>query len=189
MELNGGKVTLREKRLEDAWLDYVWRSDEEIARLDGAHPLKMKFEEFLRLVKDQLQYPTPAADRFGIDTRDGKHIGTCMYYDMDTVSKQAEIGIVIGDRDYWSQGYGFDALVTMLDYLFSNTSMQRLYLHTLVWNKRAQRAFEKCGFAPVTEVRRNGLDFLLMEINRDRWLEIREEKLSARDACLQTTQE
>ena len=189
MELIGGKVILNEKRLEDAWMDYQWRSDEEIAKLDAAYPLKMKFEEFLRLFKDQLRYPTPASGRFAISTRDGKYIGNCMYYDMDTVSKQAEIGIVIGDRDYWSRGYGYDAVVTMLDYLFSNTLMERLYLHTLEWNTRAQRAFEKCGFAQVTKVKRSGMDFMLMEIKKHRWLEIREEKLAARDAEAQVAQE
>ena len=186
MELEGAKVVLKEKRLEDAWMDYLWRSDEEIARLDAAYPLKMRFEEFLRLFKDQLRYPTPASRRFGIDTRDGKYIGNCMYYDLDTVNRQAEIGIVIGDRDYWSYGYGYDAVITLLDYLFDGSiPIERLYLHTLEWNHRAQRAFEKCGFAPISNVRRGGMDFIQMEIKKDRWLEIRDEKLMARDSSAQ----
>lgn len=189
MELTGGKVVLREKSLEDAWYDYLWRSDEEIARLDAAFPLKMKFEEFLRIFKDQLRYPTPASGRFSIDTQEGRYIGNCMYYDVDTVNKQAEIGIVIGDRDYWSQGYGYDAVVTILDHLFLNTAMERLYLHTLHWNKRALRAFEKCGFAPVHRVQRSGMDFVLMEVTKDRWLDIRDEKLSCRDAGSPASQE
>ena len=189
MELVGGKVILKAKRPEDAWMDYMWRSDEEIAKLDAAYPLKMKFEEFLRLYKDQLKYPTPASGRFGIDTRCGKYIGNCMYYDMDTVNKQAEVGIVIGDRGYWSRGFGYDALVTMLDYLFSYTAMERLYLHTLVWNKRAQRAFGKCGFKPVTQVRRSGQDFLLMEVRKCHWAEMRDEKLATRDVAAQVAEE
>ena len=112
-----------------------------------------------------------------------------MYYDMDAVNKQAEIGIVIGNKEYWSRGYGYDAVVTILDYLFCENHMERLYLHTLQWNKRAQRAFQKCGFDPVTEVRRSGMDFVMMEIKKDRWLEIREDKLSARHAAAQTTEE
>ena len=187
MELSGGKVVLREKQAEDAWNDYLWRSDEEICRLDAALPLKMKFEEFLRLFTDQLRYPTPSSGRFGIDTNDGKYIGNCMYYDLDSVNQQAEVGIVIGDRDYWSRGYGYDALVTMMDHLFTNSSLRRLYLHTLEWNVRAQRAFDKCGFVPVRQVRRSGHDFLLMEIMQDRWLEIRQEKLASRDGGIRTT--
>ncbi len=147
----------------------------------------MKFEEFLRFFKEQLRYPTPGSARFGINTQDGKYIGNCMYYDMDTVKKQTEVGIVIGDRNYWGCGYGYDALVTMIDYLFASMSMERLYLHTLEWNIRAQRAFRKCGLSVVTPVRRNGMEFLLMEIGIDHWLDIREKKLAVRDAAAQTT--
>lgn len=188
MQLVGAKVILRDKRPEDARSDYMWRSSEEVSRLDAAPPLKMRFEEFFRIFRDQMKYPTPASGRLGIDTVDGRYIGNCMYYDMDSVNKQAEVGIVIGDRDYWSRGYGYDAVVTILDYLFSETEMERLYLHTLQWNRRAQRAFQKCGFLPVTEVRRAGMEFLLMEIKKDRWLTIREDKLSARDAAVEATQ-
>ena len=60
MELVGGKVILRDKLPEDAQMDYIWRCDEEIARLDAAYPLKMKFEDFFRLFRDQLRYPTPS---------------------------------------------------------------------------------------------------------------------------------
>ena len=182
MELIGGRVVLKDKTIEDAWMDYLWRSDEEISRLDAAYPLRMKYEEFLRFFQDQLRYPTPSSARFGIHTRDGKYIGNCMYYDMNTIDKEAEIGIVIGDRNYWSRGYGYDALVSIMDYLFAQTSVQRLYLHTLNWNKRALRSFEKCGLSPVRSVRRNGMSFVLMEMKKDQWLEIREQKLAARDA-------
>ena len=188
MELVGGKIALKEKRLDDAWLDYLWRCDEETARLDATYPLKMRYKEFLRLFEDQLRYPTPASGRFAIDTRDGKFIGNCMYYDLDTINGQAEIGIVIGDKGYWGRGYGYDALVTMVEYLFLTTSLRKLYLHTLVWNKRAQNAFQKCGFNPINQVRRSGMEFLRMELWKEHWQEIREEKLVARDGVAAVTE-
>ena len=188
MQLVGGKVILREKRIEDAWMDYLWRTDEEIARLDAAYPLKMKFENFRRLQEDQFRYPTPASARFSIDTQDGKYIGNCMYYDFDAVNKQAEVGIVIGDRDYWSRSYGYDAVVTLLEHIFANIQVDRLYLHTLDWNKRAQRAFEKCGFTAIRNVRRTGLDFVLMDITRKHWINVHEVKLEARDGGAKATQ-
>ena len=187
MELQGGKVILREKRLEDASLDYAWRCDQEISNLDATYPLRMSYQDFLHLYEDQLHYPTPGSGKFGIETQEGKYIGNCMYYDMDAVNKQAEIGIVIGDRGYWSLGYGYDALVTVVDHLFSTAGLKRLYLHTLEWNKRARRAFEKSGFIPVSRVRRAGQNFVLMEIKKDHWLEIREEKLAARDSAAEVS--
>ena len=150
--LRGAKVVLRDKRLEDAENDYIWRSDPELAKLDAAYPLTMTFERYLKIFEDQLKYPTPGSHHFATETLDGKFIGNCMYYDLDSVNMEAELGIVIGDRDYWSNSYGFDAVTTLLDHLFTEKNLKRVYLHTLEWNKRAQRCFEKCGFVSVKPV-------------------------------------
>ena len=176
MELKGPKVILREKRLEDAEMDYQWRCDPEVAELDASLPLTMSFDRFLRLFKDQLQYPTPGSVHFAIETRERKYIGNCMYYDLDMVTKEAEMGIVIGDRDYWSHGYGSDSVNVLLGQLFAKSGLERVYLHTLKWNQRAQRCFEKCGFMPVSSVRRTGQEFMRMEVSRARWLQLHEER-------------
>ncbi len=180
VELHGAKVILREKRIEDAEKDYRWRSDPEIARLDAAYPLSMSYERYLKLFEDQLRYPTPGSHHFAADAIDGTYIGNCMYYDLDRVRLEAELGIVIGDRDYWSNSYGYDAVTTLLDYMFSEVNLNRVYLHTLDWNERAQRCFSKSGFKPVRRVRRMSQDFILMEVLRDDWQETAEERLAAR---------
>ncbi len=186
VELLGAKVILRDKRIEDAEKDYRWRSDPEIARLDAAFPLSMSYERYLRLFEDQLRYPTPGAHHFGADSMDGTYIGNCMYYDLDSVKREAELGIVIGDRDYWSNSYGYDAVTTLLDYMFSQMQLNRVYLHTLDWNERAQRCFEKSGFNQVRTVRRMSHDFILMEVLKDDWFATAEERLSARFRGLQS---
>ena len=180
VELRGAKVILREKRIEDAEKDYRWRSDPEIARLDAAYPLSMSYERYLKLFQDQLRYPTPGSHHFGTDAIDGTYIGNCMYYDLDSVRLEAELGIVIGDRDYWGNSYGYDAVTTLLNYMFTEINLNRVYLHTLDWNERAQRSFSKSGFKPVRTVRRMSQDFILMEVLREDWLATAEERLAAR---------
>ena len=180
VQLQGARITLRDKKVEDAEQDYIWRSDPEPARLDAAYPLTMSFERYLKIFEDQLRYPTPGSHHFSTDTLDGKLIGNCMYYDLDSVNMQAELGIVIGDRDYWSNGYGYDAVTTLLEYMFGERNLKRVYLHTLEWNIRAQRSFGKSGFNLVKPVRRLSQDFLLMEVLREDWLEKAEERLAAR---------
>ena len=180
VELRGAKVILREKRIEDAEKDYRWRSDPEIARLDAAYPLSMSYERYLKLFQDQLRYPTPGSHHFGTDAIDGTYIGNCMYYDLDSVRMEAELGIVIGERDYWGNSYGYDAVTTLLNYMFTEINLTRVYLHTLDWNERAQRSFAKSGFRPVRAVRRMAQDFILMEVLREDWLATAEERLAAR---------
>ena len=176
--ITGKKVVLREKCAADIEADYAWRTDEELARLDATRPITMSYAAFLRYSKEELRYSSDTSKRLAIDTHDANYIGNCMYYDVDTINKEAELGIVIGNKNYWSQSYGYDAIVILLDHLFYTTKLQRVYLHTLEWNKRAQRCFERCGFSMVRPRKRNGYNFILMDISQDHWQEIREEKLA-----------
>jgi RimJ/RimL family protein N-acetyltransferase len=166
--IRGERVVIREKRLQDAADDYAWRTDEEMARLDATRPISMSFDEFLKYSREELAYASPNSRRLAIDTLDGRHIGNCMYYDIDTKRGQAELGIMI-DREYWSQGYGTDTVDALLTHIFTTMSLQRVYLHTLDWNHRARRSFAKSGFSEMGNVRRGGLDFVLMEVNRSDW--------------------
>ena len=187
-ELRGARVVLRDKRPGDAENDYRWRSDPELARLDAAIPLTMSFERYLKLFEDQMKYPTPGSHHYSIETLDGLFIGNCMYYDLDTVNREAELGIVIGDRDYWSDGYGYDAVTTLLDHMFTVRDLKRVYLHTLEWNNRAQKSFSKSGFNAVRPVRRMAHDFILMDVLRDDWFATREERLNARFRAQNSTE-
>ena len=179
--VKGEKVILREKRLEDVPDNYAWRSDDELARLDATRPLNMSYESFLRYSREELAAPSPMSKRLAIDTHDGKHIGNCMYYDIDRRQSEAELGIMI-DREYWSKGYGTDSVGSLLSHIFTETSLTRIYLHTLEWNQRARRAFAKAGLREVKKVRRSGMDFILMEVLRTEWESRKQlEQQSARD--------
>ena len=169
MILRGKKVVLREKRLDDAYQDYLWRTDEELARLDAAQPLTTRFSSYKAFYADELQFPQPHKYKFAIDNLQGRHIGNCMYYDLDPYEGQAEVGIMIGDKEYWGQGYGAEAVTLLVRHLFNVEGLRTVYLHTLEWNHRAQRSFEKCGFMARDRVRREGKTFVLMELSRARW--------------------
>ena len=167
-------VLLRDKRIEDAENDYSWRVDEELARLDATRPLRMSFREFRKYSKEELEYPSPWSRRFAIETLEGRHIGNCMFYDIDTRRGEAELGIVVGDKDYLGKGYGTDAVDSLLDHIFTTTTIAKVYLHTLDWNERARRSFAKSGFREVRPVRRSGLDFIRMEIMQSEWEQLRD---------------
>ena len=186
-ELIGKRIILRDKRLGDALKEFEWRRDPELSRLDAAQPLKISYQEFLRIYTNQLYSPSPWIQRLSVFTLDGEYIGNCMYYDIDPVRKEAEIGIMIGDRRYWNMGHGFDIMITLIDHIFSSSSLKRLYLHTLDWNQRAKLCFEKCGMVQVKNVKRYGQNFLLLDITDKTWNRVRSEKLALQDALSSTT--
>jgi RimJ/RimL family protein N-acetyltransferase len=169
LRLVGELTVLRSKSMDDAEADYSWRIDPELASLDATRPVTLSYTEYLRYHRDDVNYPSPWSVRMAIDTRDGRHIGNCMYYDINTEKSQCELGIMIGDRDYWSKGYGTDVVKIALAQIFNTTELERVYLHTLTHNFRAQKSFSKAGFVPVTEVKRDGYEFMLMEIWRKEW--------------------
>ena len=163
----GQLVGLREKSADDSWNDYLWRTDDELAELDAAPPLRMSFEQYAPIHRDDLRYATSRSRRFAIVTlADGKHIGNCMYYDLDNRSKEAELGVMVGDRAYWNSGYGSEAVRLLVSTMFEDLELDRVYLKTLDWNIRAQHAFEKVGFTRYGWKDQGRYRFMLMEIKR-----------------------
>ncbi len=168
--LTGQQIVLREKRIEDAAVDYEWRVDPELAKLDATAPLRLTLEEYTRYFKDELEFPSPWSVRLAVETHEGEHIGNVMYYDVDERKKQAELGIMIGIKEYWGRGYGSDVVATVLKHIFLDTGIERVYLHTLSWNDRAQAAFKKSGFKVLRDVRKDGYDFLKMDVAQEDWV-------------------
>jgi len=165
-------VRVREKRVEDIRNEYSWRVDPELSRLDATRPMSMSYEDFLRYSKEEMQFPNYRSKRLAVETLEGIHIGNIMYYDLNTQNRQAELGIMIGDKDYWSSGYGTDTVNTLLQHLFTILELDRVYLHTLSWNYRAQASFTKSGFKLIRNVKRGREDFILMEVLRSDWEEL-----------------
>ncbi len=159
----GEVVVLREKRISDAPEDFGWRTDAELARFDAARPFAASFEDYVSLFRDELTYPSPYRRTLAIEDLDGRHIGNVMYYNIDTIRREAEIGITIGDRAYWGRGYGTDTVRTLIRHILRVTGFRRVHLKTLDWNVRAQRAFEKAGFRVCGRSRRGGNSFVVME--------------------------
>jgi RimJ/RimL family protein N-acetyltransferase len=167
--ITGKKTRLREKKLSDVRNDYQWQTDPDLSALDAAPTLDMSFSAYLLDYSSKINHKDRRRFPLSIDTLDGKHIGNCTCYDISTRKAEAQMGIMIGDRDYWDKGYGTDAVNTLVDYIYSTSSFNRLYLKTLDWNKRAQKCFSKCGFTLCGNLKRDGFNFILMELKREGW--------------------
>ena len=167
----GSKVILREKSSVDAWNDYAWETDPELSQLDAAQPITITFSRYLSDYANELRHSPPTSHQFAVDTLDGRHIGNCSYYNISETKGKAELGIMIGNHDYWDKGYGSDVVTTMVNYIFRQTNLNRIYLKTLESNSRAQKCFQKCGFTPYGHLDKDGFSFTLMEIRRKQWQE------------------
>jgi RimJ/RimL family protein N-acetyltransferase len=141
--LKGNKVVLRP--FEDRDMSYLldWYNDYELNRLAGWSSSK--------ITASKLKYNMVRS--FGcdpmnlmIDNLSGKPIGTIQLYELNNQDKSCKLGIRIGDRDYWSKGYGGDAVHTIVQYAFCKLDMYRVDLRVYEYNERAARCYQKCGF-------------------------------------------
>jgi len=176
----GHRTVVRRKRLTDACDEYRWRSDPELARFDASRPVQTPFESYERNWSFDYRFTDIPGRSFAVEDEAGRHIGNIMYYNIDAARGEAEVGISIGERDCWSGGYGSDAVEALVRVLFeegrpdgrpdgpsgASVRLNRFYLHTLDWNRRAQRAFEKAGFSACGTSWRDGHTFVVMEARR-----------------------
>lgn len=143
-KLIGEKCWLAPVDRGDAPLYTEWINDLEVAiylTLSSQQVTLAKEEEFLAGMSQRGEYI------FGIVARDGeKLIGNCGLLNIDWVCRTCEFGIFIGDKDYWSKGYGEEAATLILDYGFNILNLNSVFLRVMGYNDRAVRCYEKCGF-------------------------------------------
>ena len=92
----------------------------------------------------------------------------------------AWVGISIGEKDCWGQGYGTDAMRVLLRYAFTELNLYRVSLSVFEYNPRAIRSYEKAGFVVEGRERevifRGGKrwDMIYMGILREEWERLNE---------------
>jgi RimJ/RimL family protein N-acetyltransferase len=97
-------------------------------------------------------------------------IGRCMLFDVDPINRKAMLGIVIGEKGYWGQGYGQEATRLLLDYAFNLLNLNSVMLGTFAFNQRAIHCYERVGFRVIGRRRQARIiagikhDVLLMDI-------------------------
>lgn len=167
---DGGPVRIRAKHPADVHNDYTWRLDEEVVRYDAGTPTDMPFEEFAAQHLYDIQFPRTDRRIFALETPSRLHIGNCMYYNADPIAGEAELGISIALDEYRGQGIGTAAVVAFVRYLFTAHAFRRIVLHTLEWNERAVRCFQRAGFGNAVMVERDCRRLVRMEARREWWL-------------------
>ncbi len=169
----GQKTRLRAIEREDIPTFVKWLNDPEVRHyLEMYLPMSKAEEEgwFEAQLKDD------SSRIFAIETEEGVHIGNISLGDLDWKNRNAFLGIVIGEKEYWEQGYGTDAVIALLDFAFKEMNLHRIYLFTYDFNQRAIRCYEKCGFRHEGRARQAHFqdgryhDHILMGILREEFL-------------------
>lgn len=105
-----------------------------------------------------------------VDGSVDKLIGTCGLLDIDFINRNAMLGIFIGDKDYWNDGYGQEAINLILDFGFNVLNLHNIMLKVYSYNERAINCYKKIGFKEAGRIRESKIiagkkyDDILMDI-------------------------
>jgi len=172
MIIRGEKVLLRPIQPSDFPKFATWSSDQEICRyVEGEYPKRLEeYPDWLKKVQSDRH-----SQHFAILTLGDVLIG---HIELDHIawrSGDAELRIRIGEKRFWDQGFGTDAVRTLVDHAFNVLKLSRVYLRVFTFNKRAIRCYEKVGFRKEGRLTRRGPDgqsatILLMRIRSSEFL-------------------
>ncbi len=147
----GTKTFLRrfEDRMSDAEIArlYEWSRDPELLRLSGGTVTDLDWDEFREHVRGERLFGPTNRRMFLIFARENLElVGRTGIFAIDWNQRQAELGIMLGERAYQNRGYGRDAVSALLHHLYTTSSLDLIYLYTFADNARAQHAFAAAGF-------------------------------------------
>ncbi len=143
--IEGKKIRIR--AIEKTDIDEImnWINDPEVkSNLLMRYPVSQYQEE--KWIESALGGDSQRNKTFAFETKDGTYLGGIGLHQIDWENSHAEVGIVIGKKEYWNKGYGTDAMMAMLDFAFNQMNLHRVYLRVFEFNHRGIKSYEKCGF-------------------------------------------
>lgn len=153
LKLNTNRLLLRPLSRKDVTAFSQYRSDPEIARYQGwGTPFtEEQAEEFIDQMKDVVPGEAGQWLQLGMELKTtGALIGDVAFQVIKDSHRQAEIGMTLS-RSYHKQGFGFEAVSALMDYLFNDLNVHRVIANCDPDNHSAHRLLERVGF------RREGL--------------------------------
>lgn len=166
MELTGKRIKLRTLSISDLEVLARWNQDSELQEYVDSN-LPLECHQLERWYHDNV--PDRCYQVFAIETNSGRLIGDLELDHICWNRREAELRIRIGEKDYWNQGFGTEAIQLIFDYLLVKKKFSRIYLRVYRFNQRAISCYLKNGFKQVGILQRRAegwKDIILMEISR-----------------------
>ena len=139
------RIYLRAFELDDYKTTIAWRNDKEVSDKLGGMRLYVSEAREKKWIEDTIFHSSDIKLAICL-IQNNLHIGNVYLTDINNVNRTAESHILIGNKDYWGQGYACEALLQMLHYGFEERGLNRIYAHINIDNEASLRMHEKCGY-------------------------------------------
>lgn len=178
--LIGDRIILREYRKEDLPYMRKWVNNPEITKYLSnifLYPHTMSAtENYLNSMIDG----SSGMKGFVIAHKENEeYIGQIDLVKIDWVNRVGTLGIVIGNTEKLSKGYGTEAIKLIQEFAFNRLNLHKLDLEVREYNYRAISCYKKCGFVEEGRIRQNFFidgkytDTLIMGILKSEWEQMR----------------
>ena len=144
MNLKGATIHLKPITLNEVNNTYLsWLQDDEV--MQGLATSGYTLENLKSYVSGRINKPGIAF--FAIWSNDtNEHIGNIKLELQDAAAKVSDIGLLIGNKNYWGKGVGMEACKLALSYGFEEMALRKIYLAVYENNPVAKKIYEKLGF-------------------------------------------
>ncbi len=144
--VDGTKIMLRPLREADVNDRYLsWLNDGEVTRFMEAGTFPVTARELREFYERTSKSRTDVL--FAIVAKEtGLHIGNIKLGSINWVHRFADLGIMIGDKQYWAKGCGQEACSLLLKYAFGSLNLNKVTLGVYGNHETAIKAYEKVGF-------------------------------------------
>lgn len=145
--LDGRLIVLRPLRLSDRTVSLRWRNDPQIRDniLGYRFPITetMEADWISGVLNDQSRTRVVLAIE---DKSDRALAGFVYLNNLDWFARNAEFGILIGERDRQRKGLAREALELVTGYAFETLNFHKVYLRVVAFNKPALQLYRSFGF-------------------------------------------
>ena len=173
--LKGAKTTLRAFTKADMPVLLRHSQDVEVGLLAGGDPPRpATLEGWEKWFEEHLAKDAKDSAHFAIEA-EGKLIGMCGLWEFNAHTQTCELGVAIGDKEYWGRGYGREVVGVLVAYAFRTRNFRKVCLNTSGTNGRAIACYRACGFVEEGRLRQQlwvdgqYVDEVHMGILRDEW--------------------
>ena len=143
--IQGERIYLRPLRLADIEGNYPkWFDDPEVCKHNDHIPFTKTKQDFIDYVNKVSNSKNDYV--FAIcDKENNKHVGNISLQKINHNYKNAEMAVIIGERDYWGKGIGREAWQLVMNYGFDVLKLHRIYCGTHEENFGMQKIALACG--------------------------------------------
>ena len=143
MIVHGRSVLLRAMEPDDAEALWRWNHDPEVMRwMDAGYPQTRAQVRAWLAERPRNDYGDVL---FGVEVG-GSLIGLVRLHGAEPETGRADLDIYLGEKEYWGQGHGTDAVRTACRYGFDHMRLHKVALTVVAEHEAARHVYRSVGF-------------------------------------------